>query len=166
MSNELFHAIEQIGREKGIDVEIVISAVKDAVVAASKKHFHTREELDAVFNRERGTYDVFALKRVVDHVADPDLEVSLVEARKYDPLAEIDAMLRLPKPRVDLGRIAAQAAKQVIYQKVREAERENVYKEYNSRVGEVVNGIVKRFERGDIILDLGKTETILPRRAQ
>ncbi|MGH9868378.1 MAG: transcription termination factor NusA [Candidatus Polarisedimenticolia bacterium] len=166
MSNELFHAIEQIGREKGIDVEIVINAVKDAVVAASKKHFHTREELDAEFNRERGTYDVFALKKVVSEVADPDLEISLDEARKYDPRAEMESMLRLPKPRVDLGRIAAQAAKQVIYQKVREAERENVFKEYNDRVGEVVNGIVKRFERGDIILDLGKTEAILPRREQ
>ncbi|HEY3174642.1 MAG TPA: transcription termination factor NusA [Candidatus Polarisedimenticolia bacterium] len=166
MSSDLFHAIEQIGREKGIDVDVVIDAVKDAVVAASKKHFHTREELAAEFNRERGTYDIFALKKVVHEVADPDLEISLVEARKYDPLAEIDSMQRLPKPRVDLGRIAAQAAKQVIYQKVREAERENVFREYNDRVGEVVNGIVKRFERGDIILDLGKTEAILPRREQ
>src|SRR5262245_8923593 len=166
MNSELFHAIEQIGREKGIDVEIVIDAVKDAVVAASKKHFHTREELGAEFNRERGTYDVFALKKVVEEVADPDLEIAVMEARKYDPLAEIESIIRLPKPRVDLGRIAAQAAKQVIYQKVREAERENVVKEYNDRVGEVVNGIVKRFERGDIILDLGKTESILPRREQ
>lgn len=166
MSSDLFHAIEQIGREKGIDVDVVIDAVKDAVVAASKKHFHTREELTAEFNRERGSYDVFALKRVVTDVLDPDLEISIEEARKYDPLAELDSMLRLPKPRVDLGRIAAQAAKQVIYQKVREAERENVYKEYNDRVGEVVNGIVKRFERGDIVLDLGKTEAILPRREQ
>jgi len=166
MNSELFHAIEQIGREKGIDVEVVIEAVKDAVIAASKKHFHTHEELGAEFNRERGTYDIFALKKVVESVTDKDLEISLTEARKYDPLAEIDAMLRLPKPRVDLGRIAAQAAKQVIYQKVREAERENVYREYSDRVGEVVNGIVKRFERGDIILDLGKTETILPRREQ
>ncbi|HJS74774.1 MAG TPA: transcription termination factor NusA [Vicinamibacteria bacterium] len=166
MNSELFHAIEQIGREKGIDVEIVIDAVKDAVVAASKKHFHTREELDAEFNKERGTYDVFALKKVVDEVADSDLEISIVEARKYNPLAEIDSILRLPKPRVDLGRIAAQAAKQVIYQKVREAERENVFREYSDRVGEVVNGVVKRFERGDIILDLGKTESILPRREQ
>ena len=166
MNSELFHAIEQIGREKGIDVEIVIDAVKDAVVAASKKHFHTREELGAEFNRERGTYDVFALKKIVQQVTDPDLEISLEEARKYDPLAETESTLRLPKPRVDLGRIAAQAAKQLIYQKVREAERENVFKEYTDRVGEMVNGIVKRFERGDIILDLGKTEAILPRREQ
>ncbi len=166
MSSELIHAIEQIGREKGIDVETVIDAVKDAVVAASKKHFHTREELGAEFNRERGTYDVFALKKVVEQVGDPDLEVSLSEARKYDPTAELEGILRLPKPRVDLGRIAAQAAKQVIYQKVREAERENVYREYYDRVGELINGLVKRFERGDIIIDLGKTEAILPRREQ
>jgi len=90
----------------------------------------------------------------------------LIVKRKYDPLAEMESMLRLPKPRVDLGRIAAQAAKQVIYQKVREAERDNVFKEYADRVGEVVNGIVKRFERGDIIIDLGRTEAILPRREQ
>jgi len=166
MTNDIFHAIEQIGREKGIDVDIVIEAVKDAVIAASKKHFHTREELIAEFNRQRGTYDVFALKKVVAAVQDPDLEISINEARKYDPLAEMESMLRLPKPRVDLGRIAAQAAKQVIYQKVREAERDNVFKEYADRVGEVVNGIVKRFERGDIIIDLGRTEAILPRREQ
>lgn len=166
MTNDIFHAIEQIGREKGIDVDIVIEAVKDAVIAASKKHFHSREELIAEFNRQRGTYDVFALKKVVASVQDPDLEISLLEARKYDPLAEMESMLRLPKPRVDLGRIAAQAAKQVIYQKVREAERDNVFKEYADRVGEVVNGIVKRFERGDIIIDLGRTEAILPRREQ
>ena len=166
MSTDLYHAIEQIGREKGIDVDVVIDAVKDAVVAASKKHFHTREDLGAEFNRERGTYDIFALKKVVLDVIDSDLEISLQEARKYDPLAEVDSIQRLPKPRVDLGRIAAQAAKQVIYQKVREAERDNVFREYNDRVGEVVNGIVKRFERGDIILDLGKTEAILPRREQ
>ena len=166
MTNDIFHAIEQIGREKGIDVDIVIEAVKDAVIAASKKHFHSREELIAEFNRQRGTYDVFALKKVVASVQDPDLEISILEARKYDPLAEMESMLRLPKPRVDLGRIAAQAAKQVIYQKVREAERDNVFKEYADRVGEVVNGIVKRFERGDIIIDLGRTEAILPRREQ
>jgi len=166
MSTDLYHAIEQIGREKGIDVDVVIDAVKDAVVAASKKHFHTREDLGAEFNRERGTYDIFALKKVVLDVVDSDLEISLEEARKYDPMAEVDSIQRLPKPRVDLGRIAAQAAKQVIYQKVREAERDNVFREYNDRVGEVVNGIVKRFERGDIILDLGKTEAILPRREQ
>ena len=166
MSNDIFHAIEQIGREKGIDVEIVIDAVKDAVIAASKKHFHSREELIAEFNRERGSYDVFALKKVVSSVSDPDLEISILEARKYDPLAELEATLRLPKPRVDLGRIAAQAAKQVIYQKVREAERDNVFKEYTDRVGEVVNGIVKRFERGDLVIDLGKTEAVLPRREQ
>ncbi|MFQ5701821.1 MAG: transcription termination factor NusA, partial [Acidobacteriota bacterium] len=162
MSSELFHAIEQIGQEKGIDVEIIIDAVKDAVVAASKKHFHTREELAAEFNRERGTYDVFALKKVVDTVTDPDLEISLEEARKYDPLVVSDTTLKLPKPRVDLG----PAPKLVISQLGGEAERENVYKEYADRIGEVVNGTIKRFERGDIIFDLGMTEAILPRREQ
>ncbi len=166
MSSELFHAIEAIGREKGIDVDVVIEAVKDAVIAASKKHFHTREELTAEFNRERGSYDIFAVKKVVAEVADSDLEIALADALRLDPAADLEGVVRLPKPRVDLGRIAAQAAKQVIYQKVREAERDIVFREYNERVGEVVNALVKRFERGDIVLDLGKTEAILPRREQ
>src|SRR5262245_18607509 len=166
MSSELFHAIEAIGREKGIDVDVVIDAVKDAVIAASKKHFHTREDLTAEFNKERGSYDIFALKKVVAQVADPDLEIELAAAQRLDPAADLESTVRLPKPRVDLGRIAAQAAKQVIYQKVREAERDIVFREYNERVGEVVNAMVKRFERGDIVLDLGKTEAILPRREQ
>src|SRR5262245_56288749 len=99
MSSELFHAIEAIGREKGIDVDVVIDAVKDAVIAASKKHFHTREDLTAEFNKERGSYDIFALKKVVAQVADPDLEIELAAARRLDPAADLESTVRLPKPR-------------------------------------------------------------------
>ncbi|HZE90066.1 MAG TPA: transcription termination factor NusA, partial [Verrucomicrobiae bacterium] len=166
MATDLFQAIEQIGREKGIDVETIISAVQDAVVAASKKHFHTREELVSEFDRARGTWDVYAVKKVVEEVLDSDLEISVEDARRVEPAADVEQIVKLLKPKVDLGRIAAQAAKQVIYQKVREAERDNVFREYSDRAGELVNGVVKRFERGDIVLDLGRTEALLPRREQ
>lgn len=166
MSSELFQAIEQIGREKGIEVDTIITAVQDAVVAASKKHFRTREELVSEFDRERGSWNIYAVKKVVETVEDPDLEISMDDARRVDPNVGLEQTIRLLKPKVDLGRIAAQAAKQVIYQKVREAERDNVYKEYNGRVGELINGVVKRFERGDIVLDLGRAEALLPRREQ
>jgi N utilization substance protein A len=166
MANELYQAIEAIGREKGIDVEVVIQAVQDAIVAAARKYYRTREDLISRFDRQSGALEVFALKRVVEEVADPELEIGLAEARRILPEAEIGGAVEVRKPREALGRIAAQAAKQVIYQKVREAERENVYGEYSGRVGEVVNGIVKRFERGDIVLDLGRTEAMLPKKEQ
>ncbi len=166
MGSELFQAIEQIGREKGIDVDTIIAAVQDAVVAASKKHFRTREELISEFDRGRGTWDVYAVKKVVEQVVDADLEISVEDARRVDPAADVEQTIKLLKPKVDLGRIAAQAAKQVIYQKVREAERDNVFREYSDRASELINGVVKRFERGDIVLDLGRTEALLPRREQ
>ncbi|HXI03729.1 MAG TPA: transcription termination factor NusA, partial [Candidatus Saccharimonadales bacterium] len=166
MGSELYQAIEQIGREKGIEVDTIITALQDAVVAASKKHFRTREELVSEFDRERGTWNVYAVKKVVQSVEDPDLEISMDDARRVDPNVGLEQTIRLLKPKVDLGRIAAQAAKQVIYQKVREAERDNVFREYCNRVGELINGVVKRFERGDIILDLGRAEAVLPRREQ
>ncbi|MEE8537759.1 MAG: transcription termination factor NusA [Acidobacteriota bacterium] len=166
MASELFQAIESVGREKGIDVEVIIEAVQDAIVAAARKYFKTREELASRFDRESGDLEVFALKRVVNEVVDTDMEITLEEARKIDPNVQLEDAIELRKPREELGRIAAQAAKQVIYQKVREAERENVYGEYSDRVGDLVNGIVKRFERGDIILDLGRTEAALSKKEQ
>src|SRR3990172_11516018 len=166
MANELYQAIEAIGREKGIDVEVVIQAVQDAIVAAARKYYRTREELISRFDRQSGALEVFALKRVVEEVIDPELEVGLEEARRILPEAEIGGTVEIRKPREALGRIAAQAAKQVIYQKVREAERENVYGEYSGRVGEVVNGIVKRQEMGDLIVELGRAEALLPRKEQ
>jgi len=166
MSTELFQAIEQIGREKGIDVSIIIEAVEDAYVAASRKVLKTKEDLGSRFNREDGSISVFAVKRVVGQVENPDLEIALEEARSVDPDAALDGTVEIQKPSADLGRIAAQAAKQVLYQKVREAERENVFREFSERIGEILNGIVKRFERGDIVVDLGRTEAVLPKKEQ
>ena len=166
MTSELYQAIEQIGREKGIDTEVIIAAVEEAYAAASRKYFHTNENLCSRLNRETGAIEVFVRKTVVDEVQNPESEISLEEARLIVSSTEIGGFVDVAKPSPTLGRIAAQAAKQVIYQKVKEAERENIHSEYSGRIGELVNGIVKRFERGDLVIDLGKTEAILPRREQ
>lgn len=166
MSSEIIQAIEQVGREKGIEVDVIIRAVEDAYAAASKKYYRTKEEIGARFNRESGSLEVFAKKKVVESVLNPDLEISLKEAARLDPSADLESVVEIPKPTEGLGRIAAQAAKQIIFQKVREAERENVYKEYSARIGELINGVVKRFERGSIVVDLGKTEAVLPKKEQ
>jgi len=166
MSSEILQAIEQVGREKGIEVEVVIRAVEDAYAAASKKYIRTKEEIGARFNRDSGALEVFARKKVVESVSNPDLEISLEDAEGMDPTANLESVMEIPRPVEGLGRIAAQAAKQIIFQKVREAERENIYKEYSSRIGELINGFVKRFERGSIVVDLGKTEAVLPKKEQ
>lgn len=169
MSNEIIQAIEQVGREKGIEMEIIIQAVEDAYAAAAKKYFRTKEELGARFDRDSGVFDVFARKKVVDEVTNPDLEISPDDAQSVASPQDEEGIVEILKPRdelVHLGRIAAQAAKQIIFQKVREAERDNIYKEYADRVGEMINGVVKRFERGSIIVDLGRTEGLLPKKEQ
>src|SRR5258705_2225771 len=166
MSNVLFQTIDQISREKGIDPQIVIHAIEDAIVVASRKYFKSNEELRGRINPETGDIDVYAVRKVVDNVANPVHEISLDEARSVKPDAQLEEELEFKKPTVGLGRISAQMAKQVIFQKVREAERESVYAEYHKHVGEVVNCVVKRFENGDIIVELGKTEGKLPKREQ
>ncbi len=166
MSNLLFQTIDQISREKGIDPKIVIHAIEDAIVVASRKYFKSNEELRGRINSETGEIDVFAVKKVVDNVTNPVKEISLDEARTIKPDVQMEGEIEFQKPTAVLGRIAAQMAKQVIFQKVREAERESVYAEYHKHVGEVVNCVVKRFENGDIIVELGKTEGKLPKREQ
>jgi transcription termination/antitermination protein NusA len=166
MSNVLFQTIDQISREKGIDPQVVIHAIEDAIVVASRKYFKSNEELRGRINPETGEVDVFAVKKVVDAVTNPGREITLDEARESKPDAQIEEELEFKRPTVGLGRISAQMAKQVIFQKVREAERESVYAEYHKHVGEVVNCVVKRFENGDIIVDLGKTEGKLGKRDQ
>jgi N utilization substance protein A len=166
MSNVLFQTIDQISREKGIDPQIVIHAIEDAIVVASRKHFKSNEELRGRINPETGEIDVYAVKKVVDAIENPGREITLDEAREIKPDAQLEEELEFKKPTVGLGRISAQMAKQVIFQKVREAERESVYAEYHKHVGEVVNCVVKRFENGDIIVELGKTEGKLGKRDQ
>jgi len=166
MPNQLRQQIEQISREKNINPDVVIAAIEDAILTASKKYYKTDEDLRSRFNEESGQIEVFAVKQVVEEVDNPPTQISLQEARKLIPEAEVGAEIEFPKPTDVLGRIAAQTAKQVIFQKVREAERDNVFAEYSGRVGEVVNGIVKRQEMGDFVVDLGRAEAILPRKEQ
>jgi len=166
MSNLLFQTIDQISREKGIDPQIVVHAIEDAIVLASRKYFKSNEELRGRINSETGGIDVYAIRKVVDNVTNPIREISLDEARAVKPDAQLEEEIEFKKPTVGLGRISAQMAKQVIFQKVREAERESVYAEYHKHVGEVVNCVVKRFENGDTIVELGKTEGKLSKREQ
>jgi N utilization substance protein A len=145
---------------------VIIGAVQDAIEAAARKRYKN-ETLRARFNTETGQIELCSVKRIVDEVTDPANQISLVEAQQlYGDEAEVDMEVEFPRPTEDLGRIAAQTAKQVIFQKVREAERENVYAEYSNRIGEVVSGVVKRFENGDLIMELGRIEAVLPRKEQ
>ncbi|MFQ5816717.1 MAG: transcription termination factor NusA [Terriglobia bacterium] len=164
--NLLAQTIEQLSREKGIDPAIVVAALEDAMVVAVRKYYQTQEELQAQFDRETGSVCVYALRTAVDQVADPDKELALAEARRYDSKVELGGQVRIPKPTNVLGRIAAQTAKQVIFQKVREAEREVVYGQYSGRVGELINTTVKRIEGPEYIVDLGRAEARLPKREQ
>ncbi|MGH9318647.1 MAG: transcription termination factor NusA [Vicinamibacteria bacterium] len=162
----LYQLVEQISREKGVDASIIIAALEDAILTAAKKYYRTEEPYQARFDRETGQVDVFLPKRVVEVVSDPAAEISLKDAKRVDPGAEIGGEVEVHKPTDVLGRIAAQTAKQVIFQKVREAERDHIFSEYGDRIGQLVTGIVKRAESGDLVVDLGKTEALLPRREQ
>jgi len=170
MASELYNTIDALSREKGIDPQIVVSAVEDAIVVATRKYYKTQENLRAQLDKDTGKIRAFAVKTIVEapeQVEDPSLQVTVDEARKSDPGAEVGGELQIPKPTEGiLGRIAAQLAKQVIFQKVREAERDTVYNEYIGRVGEIVNASVKRIEGPDVIFDLGKAESRMPRKEQ
>jgi N utilization substance protein A len=162
----LYQQIDQLSRDKGIDPAIVVSAVEDAVLVATRKFYKSVEDLRSTFNKETGHVEVFAIKKVVETVTNPAREISLPAAQKIDPEAQIDGEVKIQKPTEVLGRIAAQTAKQVILQKVREAERDSIFAEYTGRIGEVITCLVKRMEGGDLILDLGTAEGRLPKREQ
>ncbi len=161
----LYQSIEGLSKEKGIEPQIIRDAVKDAMLVAARKHFQTEENLVADFD-ETGAIQVYGVRRVVSEVADPAHEISVDAARAVKPDAEVDSEIRFLKPTEALGRISAQTFKQVILQKVREAERENIYSEYSGRVGELVTCIVKRLEGQDLVADLGKTEARVPKKEQ
>jgi N utilization substance protein A len=170
MASELYNIIEGVSREKGIDPQIVVSAVEDAIVMATRKHYKSQENFRAKLDKDTGKISAFVVKAVVEtpeQVEDPSLQITLEDAHRVDPSLEVGGELLTPKP-IDgiLGRIAAQLAKQVIFQKVREAERDTVYNEYIGRVGEIVNATVKRVEGPDVIFDIGKAEARMPRKEQ
>jgi N utilization substance protein A len=167
MATELQQMIDVVAKDKGIDPSIVIGAIEDAYVAASKKVFKTDEDLHSRFNTETGLVELYAVRQIVEEVTDPAREISLKEAQElYGDEAEVGMQIEFPKDTEKLGRIAAQTAKQVIAQRVREAEREKIHEEYSERVGEVVNATVKRFESGDIIAEVGRIEAQIPRKEQ
>src|SRR6266478_3880126 len=166
MSTSIAQNIEALCQEQGIDRELVVEAIKEAVRAAAKKQFKGGEDIQVDWSPESGL-ELSASKVVVDAVADPSIELSIEEARELGgDEGEVGDELLLPMPMEELGRIAAQTAKQILFQKVRDAVRNNVYEQYIDRVGELVNGFVKRFERGNMIVDLGNLEAILPRSQQ
>jgi N utilization substance protein A len=166
MITDLLRTIEQVSRDKGIDAKILIEALEEAVRSAVKKKFGLEHELEVSFNMEIGEIEVFEFKEVVDEVTDERIQVSLEQARELDPESEIGDSLGMKMDTDALGRIAAQSAKQVIMQRLREAERDAVYGEFKDRKGEIVNGIVQRIDKGAIIANLGKAEAELPVREQ
>ncbi len=166
MASELYNVIDALSREKGINPEIVVAAVEDAIVVATRKFYKTQESLRAVLDRETGAIRAYSVKEILpseDDIEDPQTQISLEEALRISEDAVVGGELLEEKSIEGLGRIAAQLAKQVIFQKVREAERDTVFNEYHNRVGEVVNATVKRIEGPDCIFDLGSYRA--PRRS-
>jgi N utilization substance protein A len=169
MASALYQSIEILGREKGIDPEIVVSAVEDAIALATRKYYKTVENMRGEMDKETGEIRAYVYKTVVETpelVEDPDNQLTLEAARELAPEVEVGGELRFYKDTTPLGRIAAQMAKQVIFQKVREAERDTVFQEYGTRAGEILTATVKRLEPMDVIFDLGKTEARMPKREQ
>ncbi|MBU2497593.1 MAG: transcription termination factor NusA [Proteobacteria bacterium] len=166
MITELKRVIDQVSREKGLDREILIKTLEEAVKAAARKKLGSNYDLEVNFNDEIGEIEVFEFKEVVEEVTDGHVQISLGEARKIDPGCEIGDSLGIKMDTDEFGRIAAQSAKQVIMQRMREAERNIVYGDFKDRRGEIVHGIVQRFDKGGIIVNLGRTEAELPVKEQ
>jgi N utilization substance protein A len=169
MASALYDTIETLSRDKGIDPQIVVSAVEDAIALATRKYYKSQENMRGELDRETGEIRAYAYRTVVEtpeQVEDPLNQITLEEARTIAPEVEAGGELRYYKPTDVLGRIAAQMAKQIIFQKVREAERDTVFNEYAHRLGEVLNASVKRIEGQDFIFDIGKAEARMPKREQ
>jgi len=167
MISDLKRIIDQISRDKGIDRDLLVEALEEAVMSAAKKKYGIRRDMEAQFNEELGEVELFQFRTVVEEVEDEQTEIPITEARLLDPEVELGDDLGSKMQNVaDLGRIAAQSAKQVIIQKMKDAERDVVFEMFKDRLGDVVNGIVQRFERGNIIVNLGRTDAVLPKSGQ
>jgi N utilization substance protein A len=163
MFPELKRLIEQMGKDRGIDKEIIIGALEDAMLTAARKKMGTEVELEARYNEEAGEIEVFQFKMVMEKVLDPNLHISIAEARRtLDEEAMPGDSLGIKIDTSTFGRIAVQTAKQIIIQRVKDAERDNIYEEYHDRKGDLANGFVQRFEGGNIIVNLGRAEGIIP----
>ena len=167
MTGELNRVIEQVSKEKGIDKTIVINAVEEMMHSAARRTFGNERNIESRYNLELGEVELFEIKTVVDQVANPQAEATVEEARaKYDPEAEVGDEILIKLDTATMGRIAAQAAKQNLIQHIRDAERKQIFNEFKDRKSEVVSGIVQRFERKNMIVNLGRTEAILPEKEQ
>jgi len=169
MSSELAQIIDVLVKEKGITKEAVIEAIKQAVISAAKRKMGIDRDMEVRFDEKRGEIELYEYKEVVEEVTNVEAQVSLKEAQKVDPEAEVGDVLgfKIDQNKFpDFGRIAAQGAKQVIIQRVKDAERLMIYDEYKDRVGELISGIVRRFERGNMVIDLGRPESVLPHSEQ
>jgi N utilization substance protein A len=168
MNRELIMVIEQLGREKGIDKEVLFEALETALLSASRKSLGPGDNVRIHIDRKTGDFRVYQRKQVVEEVVDPETQIALADAQGLNPEAEVGVELELlqDKPLQDLGRIAAQTAKQVILQKVRDAEREGIYSEFVGKEGQILRGVVHRIEKRNVILEVGKAEAILPEREQ
>jgi len=164
MKINVWNTILQLSKERGVEPAVIVRAVEESLRVASSMHFTHGEKVEIYFAPEKGELRVYAVKKVVDVPARPDSEISLEEARQVDPMASLDQDLIIDLPPATLGRITAQAAKQVIFQKVRDAEQENIYGEFAPRLGEIVTGIVRRIENGVTILEVNKAEVSFPER--
>jgi len=163
---DIKRVVEQVSRDKGIDREILISALEEALKSAARKKFGSKIDIEVQYNDDSGEIEVFQFKDVVETIEDPALEISLEEGRKLDAECEIGDSLGTKMDTSTFGRIAAQSAKQVIIQKMKDAEKDAIYASFIDRKGEIINGIVQRMDRGDIIVNLGQTEGVLPVREQ
>ncbi len=162
----LKHAIDQLVKEKGIDRRVVLEAMEQAVLTAANKKYRNTRDLEAHYNNESGEVELFEFVTVVEEVEDSYKEITLDEAHEIDPEAEIGDSLGEKLDSSSFSRIAAQTAKQVIIQKVRDAERETIYNEYSDRIWEVITGMVRRFEKGELLIDLGRADAVLPAKEQ
>jgi len=166
MSSDLTKMIDQVSREKGVEREILIKALEEAVKAAARKKYGPDYDLEVSYNKELGEVEVFEFKEVVENVTNEHIEISREDAYEMDPESELGDSLGIRIDTETFGRIAAQSAKQVIMQRFKEAERDIIYDDFKDRRGEIINGIVQRFDRGSIIVDLGRTEGMLPAKEQ
>jgi len=164
--SDIKRVVEQVSRDKGIDREVLIKALEDALKSAARKKFGSKVDIEVKYNEESGEIEVFQFKEVVENITEPDLQITLEEAYELDPECKTGDSLGTKMDASTFGRIAAQSAKQVIIQKMKDAERDAVYSSFIDRKGEIINGIVQRVDRGDIIVNLGHTEGILPEREQ
>lgn len=166
MVSDLARMIDQVSREKAVEQDVLIKALEEAVKAAARKKYGPDYDLEVTFNEELGEIEVFEFKEVVENVTNEHVQVSLEEAHRMDPESEFGDSLGIKMDTDTFGRIAAQSAKQVIMQRLKEAERDIVYDDFKDRQGEIINGIVQRFDRGSIIVNLGRTEAELPPKEQ